>query len=138
MWYNIEKRGFCGGFGTFHVDECWVGYGHYDLRPNCFPDGKPALKAAVDKAHAKGLTCDVHTLTSSVGFYDSWVTPEATEGFVVTVGGKGTFVAEGGEQNQGRKSELTEKLVPVVQELRELGMTKEEWDALWEGGESRA
>ena len=57
---------------------------------------------------------------------------------MVTVGGKGTFVAEGGEQNQGRKSELTEKLVPVVQELRELGMTKEEWDTLWEGGESRA
>ena len=80
-WLELCLR---GGFGTFHVDECWVGYGHYDLRPNCFPGGKPALKAAVDKAHAKGLTCDVHTLTSSVGFYDSWVTPEATEGFVVT------------------------------------------------------
>lgn len=60
------------------------------------------------------------------------------EGFVVTVSGRGTFVAEGREQNRMRKSELTEKLAPMVQELRELGMTKAEWDALWEGGENRA
>jgi len=80
-WLELCLR---GGFGTFHVDECWVGYGHYDLRPDCFPGGRAALKAAVDKAHGLGLTCDIHTLTSSVGYGDSWVTPEATEGFTVT------------------------------------------------------
>ena len=80
-WLELCLR---GGFGTFHVDECWVGYGHYDLRPDCFPGGKAALKAAVDKAHGMGLTCDIHTLTSSVGYGDSWVTPEAADGFVVT------------------------------------------------------
>lgn len=60
------------------------------------------------------------------------------EGFVVTVNGKGTFVAEGQEQNLGRKRELMEHLTPILQELRELGMTKEELEELWEGGEERA
>lgn len=61
-----------------------------------------------------------------------------SEGFVCTVGGKGTFVADGQSQNDGRKRELTERLRPVVQELRELGMTQEEWMSLWEGGEGHA
>ena len=60
------------------------------------------------------------------------------EGFVATVSGRGTFVAGGGEQSLARKEELTEKLTPLLQELRELGMTRDEWDALWEGGEGRA
>ncbi len=60
------------------------------------------------------------------------------EGFVCTVTGKGTFVAEGQEQNAARKGELTEKLRPLLQELRELGMTKEELEELWEGGEAHA
>ena len=60
------------------------------------------------------------------------------EGFVCTVGGKGTFVAEGREQNDGRKRELTERLVPILQELRDLGLTQEELLQLWEGGEGGA
>jgi GntR family transcriptional regulator len=60
------------------------------------------------------------------------------EGFVCTVTGKGTFVAEGQGQSLARKSELTEKLRPLLQELRELGMTKEELEKLWEGGEEHA
>ena len=60
------------------------------------------------------------------------------EGFVATVSGRGTFVARGVEQSLARKEELTEKLTPLLQELRELGMTRDEWDALWEGGEDRA
>ena len=60
------------------------------------------------------------------------------EGVVVTVSSRGTFVAEGREQSLARKGELLEKLGPMAQELRELGMTKAEWDALWEGDEDRA
>ena len=60
------------------------------------------------------------------------------ESFVCTVSGKGTFVAEGQTQNDSRKRELLGRLAPVLQELRELGMTREEFVALWEGGESRA
>ena len=56
-----------------------------------------------------------------------------SEGYVVSVTGKGSFVAEGDTQNAARKAELTRKLKPVLEELRNLGMTREELLRLWEG-----
>ena len=56
-----------------------------------------------------------------------------SEGYVVSVTGKGSFVAEGDTQNAARKAELTGKLKPVLEELRNLGMTREELLRLWEG-----
>lgn len=60
------------------------------------------------------------------------------EGYVCTVSGKGTFVAEGQTQNTLRKRELLARLAPVLQELRELGMTREEFLQIWEGDEKDA
>ena len=59
-----------------------------------------------------------------------------TEGYIVSVSGKGTFVAEQQGQNHLRRAELEEKLYPLREELRSLGMTAAEWAALWEGGNS--
>ena len=56
------------------------------------------------------------------------------EGYIVSVSGKGTFVAEQQGQNHLRRAELEEKLHPLREELRSLGMTVAEWAALWEGG----
>ena len=56
------------------------------------------------------------------------------EGYIVTVSGKGTFVAELQDQNALRRREVEEKLRPLREELRSLGMTAAEWAALWEGG----
>ena len=63
------------------------------------------------------------------------------EGYVYSVAGRGTFVAGG----QGTKvlilsarSEVEDKVQPLVQELRELGMTEGEWIALWRGGNENA
>ena len=56
------------------------------------------------------------------------------EGYIVSVSGKGTFVAEQQGQNHLRRAELEEKLRPLREELRSLGMTAAEWAALWEGG----
>ena len=56
------------------------------------------------------------------------------EGYLLSVSGKGTFVAELQNQNLLRRRELEEKLRPLCQELRSLGMTAEEWAAMWEGG----
>ncbi|MBO4853677.1 MAG: GntR family transcriptional regulator [Oscillospiraceae bacterium] len=61
------------------------------------------------------------------------------EGFVYSVGGKGTFVAENADTSgAARRQELEEQVLPILQELRELGMRKEELDALWEGGKRNA
>ena len=61
------------------------------------------------------------------------------EGFVYSVGGKGTFVAEDADASgAARRRELEEQVLPILQELRELGVRKEELDALWEGGKRNA
>ena len=57
-----------------------------------------------------------------------------TEGYILSVSGKGTFVAELQDQNALRRREVEEKLRPLREELRSLGMTAAEWAALWEGG----
>lgn len=49
------------------------------------------------------------------------------EGYVYSVAGRGTFVAEGQEQNLVRRREVEDKVRPLLQELRELGMTEGEW-----------
>lgn len=55
------------------------------------------------------------------------------EGYVVSVTGKCSFVAEGDTQNTARRAELTGKLKPLLEELKNLGMTREELVQLWEG-----
>ena len=55
------------------------------------------------------------------------------EGYVVSVTGKGSFVAEGDTQNTARRAELTGKLKSLLEELKNLGMTREELVQLWEG-----
>ena len=60
------------------------------------------------------------------------------EGYVYSVAGRGTFVAEQADQNQRRIQELRENLAPMVEELKNLGMTEQQWLALWKGGESDA
>ena len=60
------------------------------------------------------------------------------EGYVYSVAGRGTFVAEGQEQNLVRRREVEDKVRPLLQELRELGMTEGEWIALWRGGNENA
>ena len=58
------------------------------------------------------------------------------EGFVYTVSGRGSFVAEAGEQNLRRIRELQEGLAGTIEELKQLGMTEPQWTALWKGENS--
>ena len=57
-----------------------------------------------------------------------------TEGYVYTVSGRGTFVCEVREQNRQRRAEVTARVQPLMEELRDLGITREEWTDLWKGG----
>ena len=61
-----------------------------------------------------------------------------TEGYVYTVSGRGTFVCEVREQNRQLRAEVTARVQPLMEELRDLGMTREEWTDLWKGGDSDA
>ena len=61
------------------------------------------------------------------------------EGFIYSVGGKGTFVAEsGGESGAARRRDLASRAAELIRELRALGMTQQEWTQLWEGGQADA
>ena len=51
-----------------------------------------------------------------------------TEGYVYTVSGRGTFVCEVREQNRQRRAEVTARVQPLMEELRDLGMTREGMD----------
>ncbi|MBE6940315.1 MAG: GntR family transcriptional regulator [Ruminococcaceae bacterium] len=55
------------------------------------------------------------------------------EGYVYSVSGRGTFVAEGQEQHRLRSRELMEKARPILEELKSLGMTEQELLQLWKG-----
>ena len=60
------------------------------------------------------------------------------EGYVVSVTGKGSFVAESGDQNEARIAELKTKVRPILAELRNLGASEEEILRLWRGEDEHA
>ena len=60
------------------------------------------------------------------------------EGYVYSVNGRGTFVAEAEQQNALRRQEVVAQLQPLLEELKNLGLNREEWTALWEGGSENA
>ena len=59
------------------------------------------------------------------------------EGYVYSVSGRGSFVAETDSGQAQRIRELTEKLKPLLEELKSLGYTREQLLVLWEGGEGK-
>lgn len=59
------------------------------------------------------------------------------EGYIYSVAGKGSFVSAGDGEHLRRIAELTGRLVPLLEELKSLGYTREQLLVLWEGGESK-
>lgn len=59
------------------------------------------------------------------------------ESFVYTVAGRGSFVAEDGDQGRRRMAELLEGLHDTILELRQLGMTEQQWLDLWREEEGK-
>jgi GntR family transcriptional regulator len=52
------------------------------------------------------------------------------EGYIVSVPGKGSFVARGGGARAARRRELTERLRALASELEALGLTRDEIAAI--------
>ena len=57
------------------------------------------------------------------------------EGYIYSVAGRGSFVSAGDGEHLRRIAELTGRLVPLLEELKSLGYTREQLLALWEGGD---
>lgn len=57
------------------------------------------------------------------------------EGYIYSVAGRGSFVSAGDGEHLRRVAELTGRLVPLLEELKSLGYTREQLLALWEGGD---
>lgn len=59
------------------------------------------------------------------------------EGYIYSVAGRGSFVSAGDGEHLRRIAELTGRLVPLLEELKSLGYTREQLLVLWEGGEDK-
>ena len=54
------------------------------------------------------------------------------EGYIYSVAGRGSFVSAGDGEHLRRIAELTGRLVPLLEELKSLGYTREQLLVLWE------
>lgn len=59
------------------------------------------------------------------------------EGYIYSVAGRGSFVSAGDGEHLRRIAELTGRLVPLLEELKSLGYTREQLLVLWEGEEGK-
>ena len=59
------------------------------------------------------------------------------EGYIYSVAGRGSFVSAGDGEHLRRIAELTGRLVPLLEELKSLGYTRDQLLVLWEGGEGK-
>lgn len=59
------------------------------------------------------------------------------EGYIVSVPGKGSFVASGNTALQARKAELKEKFIAAAEELRSIGVSDGELLAMLKEGQNK-
>ncbi len=64
-----------GGFSGLYHGEPFIKWGHFELDPKLFPNGRAGLKACVSKAKAAGLRTGLHTLTTFLTTNDEYITP---------------------------------------------------------------
>ena len=59
-------------------------WGHYDLNPDYFPNGKEGIKKCAQKAKDAGLYFGVHTLTNFINTTDAYVSPVPDDRLAMT------------------------------------------------------
>ena len=55
-------------------------WGHFELIPGLFPNGREGMKACVAKASARNIRMGVHTLTNFITTNDPFVSPVPHKG----------------------------------------------------------
>jgi hypothetical protein len=71
------------GFYSLYQSHPFKTWGHFDLIPELFPNGRVGMKASVDKAKARNIKMGVHTLTNFITTNDPFVTPVPNKGLAV-------------------------------------------------------
>ncbi|MCS7305425.1 MAG: hypothetical protein NZ602_10015 [Thermoguttaceae bacterium] len=71
-WIKLAKQ---AGLAQIHLISWEKSLGHYEPRPDLFPNGIDGLKRVIDKIHAAGLKAGMHILTGCISPNDPWVTP---------------------------------------------------------------
>ncbi len=72
---KVLEHAVQANFATIYHMGPFVSWGHFELNPKQFPNGKEGLKACVAKAREKGIHLGVHTLSNFIQTNDPYVTP---------------------------------------------------------------
>jgi len=63
------------GFYSLYQSHPFSTWGHFDLIPSLFPNGREGMKACVEKARERDIRMGVHTLTNFITTNDPFVSP---------------------------------------------------------------
>jgi hypothetical protein len=63
------------GFYSLYQSHPFANWGHFDLIPALFPNGREGMKACVEKARERNIRMGVHTLTNFITTNDPFVNP---------------------------------------------------------------
>jgi hypothetical protein len=85
------------GLISLYHEGPFLNWGHYDLNPEYFPNGKEGMKECARKAEKAGLFFGVHTLTNFITTNDPYVTPVPDHRLALT--GYGFLTEDIGNEN---------------------------------------
>lgn len=121
-WIALAKK---AGLAQIHLIGWERSLGHYEPRPDLFPNGLEGLRAVVAKIHSAGLRAGMHTLTGGIARNDPFVTPIpdprlAKDGrftLAADVGAGAGHGGGGGGRGDGRGGgdDAADTVVPIVE-----------------------
>ncbi|MEA3460817.1 MAG: hypothetical protein U9R49_02985, partial [Bacteroidota bacterium] len=74
------------GFYSLYQSHPFSTWGHFDLIPSLFPNGREGMKACVEKARKRNIRMGVHTLTNFITTNDPFVSPVPHPGLATYAG----------------------------------------------------
>lgn len=74
------------GFYSLYQSHPFSTWGHFDLIPSLFPNGREGMKACVEKARERNIRMGVHTLTNFITTNDPFVSPVPHPGLATYAG----------------------------------------------------
>lgn len=76
---DMLARAEQAGFDYLYHDGPFLGWGHFNWRPEVSPEGDEGMRKMAEKAQARGIGLGVHTLSNFTTTNDAYVTPVPSE-----------------------------------------------------------